>query len=59
MSDSDPRSEDNIRMRAYLLWELEGRQEGRADHYWQRARELIESESQSGYPPAQSRANRN
>jgi hypothetical protein len=59
MSDADQDTEDNIRMRAYLLRELEDRQEGRADHYWQRARELIESESHSAYPPAQSRGNRN
>jgi hypothetical protein len=58
MSDADQDTEDNIRMRAFLLWELEGRQEGRADHYWHRARELIESESHSAYPPAQSRGNR-
>jgi len=43
MSDADQNTEENIRMRAYLLWELEGRQEGRADHYWQCARELIEA----------------
>jgi hypothetical protein len=28
MSDADQAIEENIRMRAYLLWELEGRQEG-------------------------------
>jgi hypothetical protein len=28
-----------VRERAYLLWEQEGRQEGRADEYWQRAHE--------------------
>jgi Protein of unknown function (DUF2934) len=33
MSDSDRDIEENIRMRAYLLWEADGRQEGRADHY--------------------------
>jgi hypothetical protein len=59
MSDADQDTEDEIRIRAYLLWELEGRQEGKEDHYWQRARELIESESHSAYPPAPSRGNRN
>ena len=59
MSDADQNTEENIRMRAYLLWELEGRQEGRADYYWQCARELIEAESHSAYPPTQSRGNRN
>jgi hypothetical protein len=28
MSDADQDTEENIRMRAYLLWELEGRQRG-------------------------------
>jgi hypothetical protein len=59
MSDADRDIEQNIRTRAYLLWELEGRQEGGAEQYWHRARELIEAESQSSYPPAQSRGNRN
>ena len=59
MSDGDQDIEQNIRMRAYLLWESEGRQEGRADHYWHRASELIESESHSAYPPVQSMGNRN
>ncbi|OXC73067.1 DUF2934 domain-containing protein [Caballeronia sordidicola] len=41
--DLDSRSEtrqaleQGIRERAYLLWEQEGCQEGRADDYWQRA----------------------
>jgi Protein of unknown function (DUF2934) len=50
--------ERNIRMRAFLLWELEGRQEGWADHYWHRARELIDDERRSAYPPTESRGNR-
>jgi hypothetical protein len=48
MSDSqaenplDPSSETErrIRERAYFLWEQEGRVEGRADDYWERARQL-------------------
>jgi hypothetical protein len=51
MSDTDRVKEENIRMRAYLLWESEGRPEGRADQYWARARELIEAEAQSSYSP--------
>ena len=58
MANADQDIEQNIRMRAYLLWELEGKQEGKADHYWHRARELVESEGQSAYPPAQSMGNR-
>jgi len=47
-----------IRERAHLLWEAEGRQEGGVDAYWHRARELIEDEAKSAYPPTQSRGNR-
>jgi Protein of unknown function (DUF2934) len=58
MSDTDHDLEQRIRARAYLLWEAEGRQEGMADNYWHRARELIEAEVQSSYPPTQSRGHR-
>ena len=60
-SDDEPAAGDNeqlIRERAYLLWEAEGRQDGRVDEYWHRARELIEDESQAAYPPTQSRGQR-
>jgi hypothetical protein len=50
--------EPRIRERASLLWEMEGRQEGREEEYWHRARERIEAETQSAYPPAQSRGHR-
>ena len=46
------------RERAYKLWAAEGSPEGRLDEYWHRAQELIEDESKSAYPPAQSRGNR-
>jgi hypothetical protein len=32
-----PVNEDAIRQRAYFLWEKDGRQMGRDDHYWQLA----------------------
>ena len=50
--------EMRVRERAYLLWEAEGKPEGRLDEYWDRARELNEDESRSSYPPAQSRGHR-
>ena len=50
--------EQRIRELAYQMWEAEGRPEGRAEHYWNRAQELIEDESQSAYPPAASRGDR-
>ena len=58
-ADARQESEDIIRQRAYSLWELEGRPEGRADEYWHRARELIDDETRSAYPPTQSRGHRN
>jgi hypothetical protein len=47
MSDTNPLDTSNeeyqerIRLRAYLLWEEDGRPEGRAGEYWERARFLI------------------
>jgi Protein of unknown function (DUF2934) len=45
---SAPRSlEDEIRIRAYLLYEQEGRQEGRDNEYWLRAEsEVLERRGQ-------------
>ena len=51
-------TEQRIRERAHHLWEAEGKQDGGVDAYWHRARELIEDEAKSAYPPAQSRGNR-
>lgn len=36
--------EEQIRARAYELWEKDGSPEGRADEYWERARTLVEAE---------------
>jgi hypothetical protein len=54
----DAEQEKRIRERAHRLWEAEGSPEGRLEEYWHRAQELIEDESRSAYPPAQSRGNR-
>jgi hypothetical protein len=35
----DPRFEEEVRVAAYLLWETEGRPEGREQLYWYRAME--------------------
>ena len=51
MSDKDRDIEQRIQARAYQLWEAEGRPEGSAEEYWHRARELIEAETHSAYPP--------
>ena len=34
--------EQRIRERAYQLWQADGAQEGKADEYWHRARELVD-----------------
>jgi hypothetical protein len=50
----DSRSRDQrIRVRAYQLWEEDGRPEGRHDEFWERARELIaiEDNPHSGQLP--------
>ncbi len=47
-------AEQNIRTRAYLLWEAEGHMNGRMDDYWYRADDRIRAEAQSAYPPLQS-----
>jgi len=57
-SDLTDDAEKRVRERAYLLWELEGKPDGRLDEYWDRACELIQDESQSSYPPSQSRGHR-
>jgi hypothetical protein len=36
-SPADAADTDAIRARAYLLWEADGRPEGRAEHYWRLA----------------------
>jgi hypothetical protein len=58
MHEDPAHSEQRIRERAYHMWEAEGCPEGRADQYWNRAKELMEDETLSAYPPAASRGNR-
>ena len=37
-------TEDQIRIRAYQLWEADGCPDGQADHYWHRAAALEPTE---------------
>lgn len=46
MDDND--SEDRVRVRAYELWEQDGRPDGRADEYWHRAAALVANEQAPG-----------
>jgi hypothetical protein len=50
MSDSEQDMEIRIRERAYALWDQDGRLEGRADEYWEKARRLIEAEDDPKAP---------
>jgi hypothetical protein len=50
----DRGSDECVRVRAYLMWEADGKPYGQADLYWHRARERMEAETHSSYPPAQS-----
>jgi hypothetical protein len=39
---SDTGREDRIREEAFLLWNADGRPEGRAEEYWRRAERTID-----------------
>lgn len=45
-------SDDAVRARAYLLWEADGRPDGRAEHYWQ----LAQAEAAPAKPKRETRA---
>ncbi len=45
--------EQRIRLRAYALWEREGRPQGRDQEHWEQARREIETEDRAGSAPAQ------
>jgi hypothetical protein len=46
--EDTPEREARIRERAYLLWEQDGCPVGRADEFWERARELVGMEESRG-----------
>ena len=50
--------DERVRVRAYLMWEADGRPDEPADLYWHRALERMEAETQSSYPPVQSTKHR-
>jgi hypothetical protein len=41
MTPAVPSQDERIRVRAYHLWEADGRPRGREEEFWERARELI------------------
>jgi Protein of unknown function (DUF2934) len=46
--------DERVRVRAYLMWEADGKPNEPADLYWHRALERMEAETHSSYPPVQS-----
>jgi hypothetical protein len=53
--DLTPQLDERIRIRAYHLWDAEGRPLGRDEEYWERARELeaIASSPGAGQVPVE------
>jgi hypothetical protein len=50
MSETGMDLETRIRQRAYSLWEEDGRPDGHAEEYWERAQKLIEAEDNPNSP---------
>lgn len=48
LDENDPARQQRIRVRAYHLWEADGRPVGRDLDYWERARELEAIEESAG-----------
>jgi hypothetical protein len=42
--DRQSDKENRIRVEAHMLWNADGRPEGKADEYWFRAKEVIEQQ---------------
>jgi hypothetical protein len=52
-NDSEPTpSEEEIRIRSYLIWEREGCQEGKSEEYWLRAKAELEVELEANWHAA-------
>lgn len=45
-------SEEQIRIRSYHLWEREGRQDGKSEEYWLRAKAELEAEFEAKWHAA-------
>lgn len=44
IADTDHPSDEHVRIRAYMIWEREGRPDGHALAHWIKAKEEIEAE---------------
>ncbi len=49
MTDEAKRNDERVRVRAYELWEKDGRPHGRNDEYWEEA--LRQIQEQDRLPP--------
>jgi hypothetical protein len=45
-SDRQNDKENRIRVEAHMLWNADGRPEGKAEEYWFRAKEVIEHQDE-------------
>ena len=45
-------SDEEIQIRSYLLWEREGRQDGKSEEYWLRAKTELEAEMEATWHAA-------
>jgi hypothetical protein len=45
-------SEEQIRVRSYLIWEREGRPEGKSQEHWQRAKAELDAEFEANWRAA-------
>ncbi|MGC9953084.1 MAG: DUF2934 domain-containing protein [Rhizomicrobium sp.] len=45
-------SEDEIRIRSYLIWERDGRPEGKSEEHWLRAKAELEAEFEADWRAA-------
>ena len=49
-ADANRNLDERIRMRAYEIWQREGRPEGRADAHWAMASKLVAIENEDEFP---------
>ena len=56
MSEEARRTDERVRLRAYHLWEMDGRPHGRNDQYWQTALAQIRDEDHAAQDARQAEA---
>ena len=52
MNDEAKKTDERVRVRAYHLWERDGRPLGRNDDYWTRALDEIQAEERDRLKPS-------